>query len=80
MRISASEFILFCNPPLENVRRLSSIVPEVELMMDGDAWEHDQNGWEAQVKMLKGINVPMSAHGMSTPPRRCWLCVRPRHF
>lgn len=62
MRISASEFILFCNPPLENVRRLSSIVPEVELMMDGDAWEHDQNGWAAQVKMLKGINVPMSAH------------------
>ena len=48
MRISASEFILFCNPPLENVRRLSSIVPEVELMMDGDAWEHDQNGWAAQ--------------------------------
>ena len=35
MRISASEFILFCNLPLENVRRLSSIVPEVELMMDG---------------------------------------------
>ncbi len=27
-------------------------------MMDGDAWEHDQNGWAAQVKMLKGYKRP----------------------
>jgi hypothetical protein len=37
MRVSASEFILFCNPPRDNVERLSKIVPEVELMIDGDS-------------------------------------------
>ena len=62
MRISASEFILFCHPPLENVRRLSAIVPEVELMMDGDAWEHGEEGWPELAAQLKGCGVPLSVH------------------
>ncbi len=62
MRISASEFILFCRPPLENVRRLGSIVPEVELMMDGDAWEHGPDGWPELAAQLKGCGVPLSVH------------------
>lgn len=62
MRISASEFILFCRPPLENVRALSRIVPEVELMMDGDAWDHDEDGWSEQAAQLKGCGVPFSVH------------------
>ena len=49
MHISASEFILFCGDPAENVRKLSAIVPEVELMIDGDAWDLDANGtWDKQ--------------------------------
>ena len=62
MRISASEFILFCNPPAENVRRLSAIVPEVELMIDGDAWDLGDNGWDAQYEQLKGFDVPFTIH------------------
>lgn len=62
MRISASEFILFCNPPAENVKRLSAIVPEVEIMIDGDAWDHDENGWGAQAATLKGLGVPYTVH------------------
>ena len=62
MRISASEFILFCQPPLENVRTLSRIVPEVELMMDGDAWEHGEDGWPEQAAQLQGCGVPFSVH------------------
>ena len=41
MHISASEFILFCGDPAENVRKLSEIVPEIELMIDGDGWDLD---------------------------------------
>lgn len=62
MRISASEFILFCGDPAENVRRLGAIVPEVELMIDGDAWDHGPDGWQEQAKALKGIGVPLSVH------------------
>ena len=62
MRISASEFILFCQPPLENVRTLSRIVPEVELMMDGDAWEHGEDGWPELAAQLKDCGVPFSVH------------------
>ncbi len=53
MRISASEFILFCNPPRDNVERLSKIVPEVELMIDGDAWDYDTPGWPEQAASLQ---------------------------
>ena len=62
MRISASEFILFCNPPAENVRRLGAIVPEVELMVDGDAWDHGPDGWQAQAEEIKDCGVPLSVH------------------
>lgn len=62
MRISASEFILFCHPPLENARRLHEIVPEVELMMDGDAWEHGEQGWPDLAARLKGCGIPFSVH------------------
>lgn len=62
MRISASEFILFCSDPAENAVRLSGIVPEVELMMDGDAWDHGENGWDAQAKSLKGLGIPFTVH------------------
>lgn len=62
MRISASEFILFCNPPAQNVETLSKIVPEVELMVDGDAWDYGKNGWEEQVRQLKGSAVPFTVH------------------
>lgn len=62
MRISASEFILFCNPPAENVERLSKIVPEVELMLDGDAWDYEVEGWPEQVRELKCFDVPFTVH------------------
>lgn len=62
MRISASEFILFCNPPQENVRRLHEIVPEVELMLDGDAWDYRTEGWPEQAALLKGCGVPLTVH------------------
>lgn len=62
MRISASEFILFCNPPAQNVEILSKIVPEVELMVDGDAWDYGENGWNEQIRQLKGNTVPLTVH------------------
>lgn len=62
MRISASEFILFCNPPRENVARLSAYVPEVELMLDGDAWDYDVPGWPEQAAALQGCGVPFTVH------------------
>lgn len=62
MRISASEFILFCSPPAENVRRLRQIVPEVELMLDGDAWDYTQAGWPEQAAALKDCAVPFTVH------------------
>ena len=62
MRISASEFILFCNPPEENVARLRQIVPEVELMLDGDAWDYTEEGWPEQAAVLKGLGVPYTVH------------------
>ena len=62
MRLSASEFILFCNPPAENVARLSRIVPEVELMLDGDAWDYETEGWPEQAAALKDCGVPFSVH------------------
>jgi len=63
MHISASEFILFCGDPAENVRKLNAIVPEVELMIDGDAWELDENGtWSRQIESLKTLNVPFTVH------------------
>lgn len=62
MRIAASEFILFCGDPAENAKKLSSIVPEVELMLDGDAWDHDENGWGRQAAALKELHIPFSIH------------------
>lgn len=62
MRISASDFILFCNPPEENVERLAKIVPEVELMLDGDAWDYDIEGWPKQAEALKHFAVPFTVH------------------
>ena len=62
MRISASEFILFCNPPAENVQRLRQIVPEVELMLDGDAWDYEVEGWPEQAVALKNCGVPFTVH------------------
>lgn len=62
MRISASEFILFCDPPEENVERLTKIVPEVELMLDGDAWDYETEGWPEQAAALKGFDVPFTVH------------------
>ena len=62
MRISASEFILFCNPPRENVERLRLIVPEIELMIDGDAWDYDEPGWPEQAASLQGCGVPFTVH------------------
>ena len=61
MHISASEFILFCGDPAENVRKLSEIVPEIELMIDGDGWDLDENGtWDKQFETLKGFSVPFT--------------------
>ena len=62
MRLSASEFILFCNPPAENVKRLHEIVPEVELMLDGDAWDYETEGWPEQAAALKGLGIPFTVH------------------
>ena len=63
MHISASEFILFCGDPAENVRKLNAIVPEVELMIDGDAWDLDANGtWDKQIASLKNLGVPYTVH------------------
>ena len=62
MRISASEFILFCGPPAQNALRLHEIVPEVELMLDGDAWDYDREGWPEQAAALKGLGIPFSVH------------------
>lgn len=62
MRISASEFILFCDPPEENVKRLRQIVPEIELMLDGDAWDYDEPGWPKQAAALKDCGVPFTVH------------------
>ena len=62
MRISASDFILFCHDPAENVRRLSRIVPEVELMIDGDAWDNSSDGWSCQKEQLQGCGTRLSIH------------------
>jgi len=63
MHISASEFILYCGDPAENVRKLSAVVPEVELMIDGDAWDLDENdSWSKQIETLKGFSVPFTVH------------------
>ena len=62
MRISASEFILFCHPPKENVEQLKAIVPEVELMIDGDAWDYAEEGWPEQAASLQGCGVPFTVH------------------
>lgn len=62
MRIAASEFILFCDPPERNVKTLGKIVPEVELMLDGDAWDHEPEGWTRQAELLKGCGVPLTVH------------------
>lgn len=62
MRIAASEFILFCNPPADNVSRLRQIVPEVELMLDGDAWDYTEEGWPQQAEALKKLGGPYTVH------------------
>lgn len=62
MRLAASDFILFCQAPQNNVRTLSEIVPEVELMMDGDAWENSNDSWHRQSDSLKNCGVPLTVH------------------
>jgi len=62
MRISASDFILFCNDPLDNIRKLSEIVPEVEVMIDGDAWDDSESGWHKLSARIRGCGVPLTVH------------------
>ncbi len=62
MRISASEYILFCNPTEQNVERLHELVPEIELMLDGDAWDSEEEDWQKKIGRLKNSRVPFTVH------------------
>lgn len=46
MVLGASDLILLNDEPIENAKRLSQIVPSVELMLDGDAWDDADGAWE----------------------------------
>ena len=62
MRLAASDFILFCQTPQDNIRVLSEIVPEVEIMIDGDAWDDSGDNWDQQSASVKGSNIPLTVH------------------
>lgn len=62
MRISASELILFCHPTEQNVEHLTEIVPEVELMMDGDGWDSEEEDWQRKLDCLAGYGKIFTVH------------------
>ena len=62
IRIAASELILLGNPTLQNINTLGSITNAVELMMDGDDWDHSNGNWEKKKEIIAKTNIPLSVH------------------
>ena len=62
MVLEASELILLNNEPIENAKKISAIVPAVEMMLDGDGWDDTENRWNEIAKKLADLHLHFTVH------------------
>lgn len=62
MNLAASELILLNDDPIHNAKALSKIVPNVELMLDGDAWDDVPNAWMEKATALSRLPIRYTVH------------------